>query len=81
MGGVPVPRGRYTLWTLPPFGGSSLKELIVLFCNRRSTVFRYNLPRNAQRASKVGISITRENLTKGDLVFFHDVHWGMLEFI
>jgi peptidoglycan DL-endopeptidase LytE len=29
------------------------------------------LPRNAREQSKVGISISRENLKKGDLVFFH----------
>jgi peptidoglycan endopeptidase LytE len=54
------------------FGGSSLKGLdCSSFVQKIYRIFDVTLPRNAREQSKVGISITRENLTKGDLVFFH----------
>lgn len=54
------------------FGGSSLKGIdCSSFVQKIYGIFDVSLPRNAREQSKVGISITRENLTKGDLVFFH----------
>jgi peptidoglycan DL-endopeptidase LytE len=54
------------------FGGSSLKGIdCSSFVQKIYRIFDITLPRNAREQSKVGISITRENLTKGDLVFFH----------
>jgi cell wall-associated NlpC family hydrolase len=54
------------------FGGSSLKGIdCSSFVQKIYKIFDITLPRNAAQQSKVGISVTRENLTKGDLVFFH----------
>jgi peptidoglycan DL-endopeptidase LytE len=54
------------------FGGSSLKGIdCSSFVQKIYRIFDITLPRNAAQQSKVGISITRENLTQGDLVFFH----------
>jgi len=54
------------------FGGSSLKGIdCSSFVQKIYRIFDVTLPRNAREQSKVGISITRENLTEGDLVFFH----------
>lgn len=54
------------------FGGSSLKGIdCSSFVQKIYRIFDITLPRNAREQSKVGISIARENLTKGDLVFFH----------
>jgi peptidoglycan endopeptidase LytE len=54
------------------FGGSSLKGIdCSSFVQKIYRIFDVTLPRNAREQSKVGISISRENLTKGDLVFFH----------
>ncbi|MGA2554489.1 MAG: NlpC/P60 family protein [Smithella sp.] len=54
------------------FGGSSLKGIdCSSFVQKIYRIFDVTLPRNAAQQSKVGISISRENLTQGDLVFFH----------
>jgi peptidoglycan DL-endopeptidase LytE len=54
------------------FGGSSLKGIdCSSFVQKIYNIFDVTLPRNAREQSKVGISISRENLKKGDLVFFH----------
>jgi peptidoglycan DL-endopeptidase LytE len=54
------------------FGGSSLKGIdCSSFVQKIYRIFDITLPRNAAQQSKVGISIARENLTQGDLVFFH----------
>jgi cell wall-associated NlpC family hydrolase len=54
------------------FGGSSLKGIdCSSFVQKIYRIFDVTLPRNAAQQSKVGINITRENLTEGDLVFFH----------
>lgn len=54
------------------FGGSSLKGIdCSSFVQKIYRIFDITLPRKASEQSKVGISITRENLTEGDLVFFH----------
>jgi peptidoglycan DL-endopeptidase LytE len=54
------------------FGGSSLRGIdCSSFVQKIYRIFDITLPRNAAQQSKVGISITRENLTQGDLVFFH----------
>jgi len=54
------------------FGGSSLKGIdCSSFVQKIYRIFDITLPRNAREQSKVGISIARENLTQGDLVFFH----------
>jgi peptidoglycan endopeptidase LytE len=54
------------------FGGSSLKGIdCSSFVQKIYRIFNVTLPRNAREQSKVGISISRENLTQGDLVFFH----------
>ena len=54
------------------FGGSSLKGIVCSsFVQKIYRIFDVTLPRNAAQQSKVGINITRENLTEGDLVFFH----------
>lgn len=54
------------------FGGSSLKGIdCSSFVQKIYRIFDVSLPRKASEQSKVGISITRENLTEGDLIFFH----------
>jgi cell wall-associated NlpC family hydrolase len=54
------------------FGGSSLKGIdCSSFVQKIYRIFDITLPRNAAQQSKVGISVTREKLTEGDLVFFH----------
>lgn len=54
------------------FGGSSLKGIdCSSFVQKIYRIFDIQLPRKASEQSKVGISISRENLTEGDLVFFH----------
>jgi len=54
------------------FGGSSLKGIdCSSFVQKIYRIFDITLPRNAREQSKVGISISRENLAQGDLVFFH----------
>jgi peptidoglycan DL-endopeptidase LytE len=54
------------------FGGSSLKGIdCSSFVQKIYKIFDITLPRNAAQQSKVGISISREKLTEGDLVFFH----------
>jgi cell wall-associated NlpC family hydrolase len=54
------------------FGGSSLKGIdCSSFVQKIYRIFDITLPRNARQQSKVGISIAREQLTEGDLVFFH----------
>jgi peptidoglycan endopeptidase LytE len=54
------------------FGGSSLKGIdCSSFVQKIYRIFDIELPRNAAQQSKVGISVTREKLTEGDLVFFH----------
>ena len=54
------------------FGGSSLKGIdCSSFVQKIYRIFDITLPRNAAQQSKVGIGISRENLTQGDLVFFH----------
>jgi peptidoglycan DL-endopeptidase LytE len=54
------------------FGGSSLRGIdCSSFVQKIYRIFDITLPRNAAQQSKVGISIAREKLTEGDLVFFH----------
>jgi peptidoglycan endopeptidase LytE len=54
------------------FGGSSLKGIdCSSFVQKIYGIFDIKLPRVASQQANVGISIARENLTKGDLVFFH----------
>ena len=54
------------------FGGSSLKGIdCSSFVQKIYRIFDITLPRNAREQSKVGISIAREQLTEGDLVFSH----------
>ena len=54
------------------FGGSSLKGIdCSSFVQKIYRIFNVTLPRNAAEQSKVGICISREHLTQGDLVFFH----------
>jgi len=54
------------------FGGSTLKGIdCSSFVQKIYRIFDVNLPRKASEQSRVGISITRENLSEGDLVFFH----------
>ena len=54
------------------FGGSSLKGIdCSSFVQKIYKIFDITLPRNAREQSKVGISVTREKLTEGDLIFFH----------
>lgn len=54
------------------FGGTSLKGIdCSSFVQRIYGIFDVTLPRSAREQAKVGISITRDNLEKGDLVFFH----------
>jgi peptidoglycan DL-endopeptidase LytE len=54
------------------FGGSSLKGIdCSSFVQKIYRIFDITLPRKASEQSKVGLSISRENLTEGDLVFFH----------
>jgi len=52
-------------------GGSSLKGIdCSAFVRKIYQIFDIELPRNARAQSKVGISIDREELVEGDLVFF-----------
>lgn len=52
-------------------GGSSLKGIdCSAFVRRIYQIFDIDLPRNARAQSKVGMSIDREELMEGDLVFF-----------
>jgi LysM repeat protein len=52
-------------------GGSSLKGIdCSAFVRKIYQIFDIELPRNARAQSKVGISIDREELVVGDLVFF-----------
>jgi peptidoglycan endopeptidase LytE len=52
-------------------GGSSLKGIdCSAFVRKIYQIFDTDLPRNARAQSKVGISIDREELVEGDLVFF-----------
>jgi cell wall-associated NlpC family hydrolase len=54
------------------FGGSSLKGIdCSSFVQKIYGIFDVSLPRNARQQSKVGVSIDREKLAQGDLVFFH----------
>ncbi|KQC11258.1 MAG: hypothetical protein APR62_01685 [Smithella sp. SDB] len=54
------------------FGGSTLRGIdCSSFVQKIYRIFDVTLPRKASEQSKVGISITRENLSEGDLVFFH----------
>ena len=54
------------------FGGESLRGIdCSSFVQRIYRIFDVTLPRSAREQAKVGISITRDNLKKGDLVFFH----------
>jgi peptidoglycan DL-endopeptidase LytE len=54
------------------FGGNSLKGLdCSSFVQRIYGIFDISLPRKASEQSKVGVGIARQDLTKGDLVFFH----------
>jgi len=54
------------------FGGSSLKGIdCSSFVQKIYKIFDITLPRNAAQQSKVGISVSREKLTEGDLIFFH----------
>ena len=54
------------------FGGSSLKGIdCSSFVQKIYRIFDITLPRNAREQSKVGVSIDREKLTEGDLIFFH----------
>ena len=54
------------------FGGSSLKGIdCSSFVQKIYGIFDVSLPRNARQQSKVGVSIDREKLAEGDLVFFH----------
>jgi len=54
------------------FGGESLRGIdCSSFVQRIYRIFDITLPRSAREQAKVGISITRDNLEKGDLVFFH----------
>lgn len=54
------------------FGGTSLKGIdCSSFVQRIYGIFDVTLPRSAREQAQVGISITRDNLEKGDLVFFH----------
>ena len=54
------------------FGGESLRGIdCSSFVQRIYRIFDITLPRSAREQAKVGISITRDNLKKGDLVFFH----------
>jgi peptidoglycan DL-endopeptidase LytE len=54
------------------FGGSSLKGIdCSSFVQKIYKIFDITLPRNAAQQSKVGISVSREKLSEGDLVFFH----------
>ena len=54
------------------FGGSSLKGIdCSSFVQKIYRIFDITLPRNAREQSKVGVSIAREKLTEGDLIFFH----------
>jgi len=54
------------------FGGSSLKGIdCSSFVQKIYRIFDISLPRNAREQSKVGLSIPREELAEGDLVFFH----------
>ena len=53
------------------FGGSSLKGIdCSSFVQKIYRIFDITLPRKASEQSKVGISIAREKLTEGDLIFF-----------
>ena len=40
-----------------------------------------NLPRNSQRQFETGYSVHRDNLLKGDLVFFSDNKWGKVSHV
>jgi Cell wall-associated hydrolases (invasion-associated proteins) len=52
-------------------GGSSLKGIdCSAFVRKIYQIFDIDLPRNARAQSKIGISIDREELVEGDLVFF-----------
>ena len=52
-------------------GGSSLKGIdCSAFVRKIYHIFDIDLPRNARAQSKVGMSIDREELVEGDLVFF-----------
>jgi peptidoglycan endopeptidase LytE len=52
-------------------GGSSLKGIdCSAFVRKIYQIFDIELPRNARAQSKVGMSIDREELVEGDLVFF-----------
>ncbi|HEX7416379.1 MAG TPA: NlpC/P60 family protein [Smithellaceae bacterium] len=52
-------------------GGSSLKGIdCSSFVRKIYQIFDIDLPRNARAQSKVGMSIDREELVEGDLVFF-----------
>ncbi len=52
-------------------GGASLKGIdCSAFVRKIYQIFDIELPRNARAQSKVGISIDREELVEGDLVFF-----------
>ena len=54
------------------FGGSSLKGIdCSSFVQKIYRIFDITLPRNAREQSKVGVSIDREKLAEGDLIFFH----------
>jgi peptidoglycan DL-endopeptidase LytE len=54
------------------FGGESLRGIdCSSFVQRIYRIFDITLPRSAREQAQVGISITRDNLKKGDLVFFH----------
>lgn len=52
-------------------GGSSLKGIdCSAFVRKIYSIFDIELPRNARAQSQVGISIDREKMVEGDLVFF-----------
>lgn len=53
-------------------GGSSLRGIdCSAFVHKIYQIFDIELPRNARAQSKVGVSVDREELLEGDLVFFH----------
>jgi peptidoglycan endopeptidase LytE len=53
-------------------GGSSLKGIdCSAFVHKIYSIFDIELPRNARAQSQIGVSVDREELVEGDLVFFH----------
>ena len=53
-------------------GGSSLKGIdCSAFVRKIYSIFDIELPRNARAQSQIGVSVDREELVEGDLVFFH----------